>query len=612
MNTELEEIIQGFQEKGLEKQAVLLESRFSHPYLLTLVQKKHRESVSERLGKDLYEKVKNFAVQIHDYKHLMRLTSPFMPRTVSMHLLHIRRDSLFSEETLSEMITNYTALQEFKGSVGEQVYRAVEQFVEKDEEQLVRIYAAEDYPKTEEEYLHVLKNKSSLFSKLYKLFSPPVILYSQLGSLEKLFVEKGHAFQEWSTNEQEIQQSFLEHQGNSERIQLLWEKHESYLHEIIDETREKTSSLRKMKKLYQLYTNPNYRKRRIILFGKKKIQMGKMNDHENFPLFTESAREILETDIESRRCLLDMYNDEIVSLRSTCVGLQQIIEGGRVVNLEEDSYSTAQNHARFPNIPYPPAIKQTLQGTFEKIQQSLEKLTDMNDIVLPARKRKLQEFDFLLEELAKDPLDITFGNDGACCIAVSKEVENLGNGFSVPLYLLDKHIRLFGIYRQDSLSKKERIGIIPAFETTFQKEYKGLKKRLQIFPKSHIKEKELADAFNYPTSNNIILSCNSVEISPLGVPGGTETMSSLVKYVEDCLIKYTQEHGYAGISMGAHGYNTSFNYSIHTKERTEQALYFIGSVNFFHSDIFKHRRRKDGRYNIVAPLGSSYWLWRDT
>jgi len=174
-----------------------------------------------------------------------------------------------------------------------------------------------------------------------------------------------------------------------------------------------------------------------------------------------------------------------------------------------------------------------------------------------------------MKELPKDPLDVTFGNDSGCCIFVPNEIEKMQNGWTIPFYLYDPHIRLFSIYRD----KKQRIGLVIAFET-FSK--------------------------NEPN----VLCCNSLELSRIGIVGGRDTIKKLTDYVEDWLIRYAQEYGYFGVTMGSHSYNTAFNYSSRGGDTVKEELVFAGFREPFYSEIFVFDK------NIRTRPDSNYWLWK--
>ena len=199
--------------------------------------------------------------------------------------------------------------------------------------------------------------------------------------------------------------------------------------------------------------------------------------------------------------------------------------------------------------------------------------------------RKKKDHTYILEEMPKNPLDVTFGNDSGCCIFVPEDISKLQNGVFVPRYLTNPHVRLFGVYRHDAgngtseksrSAKVQRMGLVLAFES------KG----------SYGKE---------------ILACNSLELSRLGISGGNETVRKVVEYAEQWLIGYAQEHGYAGVTMGRHSYNTSRNFSARSNDIVEEQMRFRQAGVTFYSDIFM--LTKDESVMKTRPR-SCYWLWK--
>ncbi|HII71123.1 TPA: hypothetical protein HA265_00005 [Candidatus Woesearchaeota archaeon] len=165
----------------------------------------------------------------------------------------------------------------------------------------------------------------------------------------------------------------------------------------------------------------------------------------------------------------------------------------------------------------------------------------------------------MVEELPKDPMDVTFGNDSGCCIFVPESTNDLNNGIFVPVYLLDLNIRLFAVYRlENGGDKKHRMGLVVAFDT-------------------------------HTENGRNILACNSLELSAYGVAGGKPALCKLTNYVEDWLIGYARRHRYHGVAMGSHSYNTSANFSGRKGDVVRQTLIFNTegeALNPFYSDIF--------------------------
>ncbi len=293
--------------------------------------------------------------------------------------------------------------------------------------------------------------------------------------------------------------------------------------------------------------------------------------------------------LERNRFLADRYEWEVQALFNLLPGLQQLMEGGPVTNPDASPVSVLQNHYRFPNLQYSPAVMDAVRAIVPKLKPLLTQLSDvdLSDFVTSTKMRKKKEHTYIVEELPKDPLDVTYGNDSGCCVFVPEELEKLQNGVAVVEWLLNPSIRLFGIYRQEG-EKKQRMGLVAGFETV---------RRKQTWRKSEERKR--------------ILACNSLELSRFGISGGSKTVQALVEYVESYLAGYAQAFGYHGCTMGRHSYNTSENFSGKAGDVVAGELesFIDGMVRKpFYSDIFAWH---PGGSAMRTRPKSCYWLWRE-
>jgi len=125
------------------------------------------------------------------------------------------------------------------------------------------------------------------------------------------------------------------------------------------------------------------------------------------------------------------------------------------------------------------------------------------------------------------PEDITFGNDGGCCIAVGEN--DLGSGDSVPFFQLDDATLVFGIYHQVRQRKPKRVGIVLSFASV--------------------------DADSDPA-----LLVNSIELSGSMNPLNESGFQQLVTHVTEYLHTFNDAAGFKRQAMGHHNYNTGKNY----------------------------------------------------
>jgi len=299
-------------------------------------------------------------------------------------------------------------------------------------------------------------------------------------------------------------------------------------------------------------------------FGIDSSKCNKLSDY--FSLLLSSSKDI-KTDFVD-----DHYDVFCNDIKSTSVGLSQILAGGNVINPDAHPCSVLQNDAHFPNIKYNKKTLDKLNKLNSELSELLEQLPDLSDIVASGKLKNKSELSYYVKELDKNPFDVTFGNDSGCCLFVPDELKNLHNGIFVPRYLLDSGVRLFGVYlKRENID--QRMGLVLAFD-------------------SNLDDKK-------------ILACNSLELSRYGLKGGKKTIKSLVDFVENWLVDYASLNNYDGVSMGSHSYNTSKNHSACSSDIVKDQITFNPFNNLFYSDIFEVKDK-----SLVSRENSCYWLKR--
>ncbi len=293
-------------------------------------------------------------------------------------------------------------------------------------------------------------------------------------------------------------------------------------------------------------------------------------------LCADALQRLYKSSINVRQEFLEFsYDRSLQHLFEMCTGLQQLAEGGTITNPQASPVSVVQNHAQLPNLPYSKETKKALSEIIAQLTPLLSDIPDISDLPASDKLRNKKELTYVMRELPKDPLDVTFGNDSGCCIFVPEKLEGMQNGMYVPEYLLNPHVRLFGLFRQKK-NKEQRMGLVVAFEA------RG-------------------------ADNNSYLVCNSLELSRVGISGGKQTVQKIVEHAEDWLIGYAQAHDYAGAVMGSHKYNTSENFSSRKWNLLEEQLEVVLLNDPFYSDILTWKK---GEAVMRTRKDSCYWLWR--
>jgi hypothetical protein len=296
-------------------------------------------------------------------------------------------------------------------------------------------------------------------------------------------------------------------------------------------------------------------------------------------LCADALQRLYKSPLKARQEFLEhKFNPALQHLLNTQAGLQQLAEGGTITNPQAAAVSVVQNHAHLPNLSYSAETRQTLAEILKQLTPLLSDIPDISDLPASDKLRNKKELTYVMRELPKDPLDVTFGNDSGCCIFVPEELEGIQNGVYVPEYLLNHFVHLFGVFRQRK-NKEQRMGLVVAFEARSTDD----------------------------NDDRLYLACNSLELSRVGISGGRQTVQKIVDYAEEWLIGYAKAQGYAGAVMGGHSYNTSENFSSRKSDILEEQLEVTLVGAPFYSDILTWK--KDDSF-MRTREDSCYWLWK--
>ena len=564
-------------DKGFNKQATLLESNIGIWYANALLQPQWEEQVRLAFGGTAY----TYLQTLHKYRpHKTQVLETFFPRRpIEVKPLPPLEMEISSHLTLEDLLTAEqisARVCELEIKARKLIYSEVKEMTEENPQLVDMIYDGIeksfgdiDMSNTEEVLLMYKKQINNRYDRLHRLVelnAPVMIIESEERMLsESLGLDTNNraelitAAEEALASEDGLQISFARNQEYN-GINLQKHRREELEKDIkigTEVTTEMACSL--------LHTN--YVKDNLDYYIDEK-------DHKSFSTIAKAPIATLwKSPISVRKSFLETYDVSLEGQHRLLVGLQQIVAGGHASRPNIAQESVLQNDGSFPNLQYSTETLQELTAITHEMADCLDSLPDLTDLAANSRMRKKKLLEFYIEELPKDPLDITFGNDAGCCIFVPNEVEKLQNGSSVPFYLQNTSVKLFAVYNKLSATKKQRIGLVLAFET-------------------------------YGSKNNY-LSLNSLELSRNGIAGGKETISQLSRYVEDWFSDFAKQNYYSGVTMGNHDFNTSRNYSIHKDDKVQEELVMSGPSEPFYCEVLTYAKDQPRK------LRNSYWLWRE-
>ena len=605
----LETIVQQFREKGLARPATLLQSQSKCGYMVALLQPSWRSRVTMMLGEELYAALRQHyrsalspeEILLDDLFGSQRITS-FKPRSIDTPPLEVHIESSFNLATLQKAAALTGEAAAIRGKAYQIVYTEVRTLTQNHEDVLYEIYKDTDYvpeemtPEAELKLKSEYQNKLSLrvdrLERVYLSNAPPVIIVNEMGMIAELvspFERKNWDWyqQQYGDNLEEkvrekaqdtiaagktmlqqkdlssVFQAWIAHQHQTRHARVLTEAHNDIKYRLAEYDLPDRST-------FLDYYNPFSDSYLEVVFYDEESQIIGKTD-------LPKLQQLYKSSLAERGAFLDnFYNHAVEQFFSLHIGLQQLLNGGPITNPQAANVSVLQNHHKFPNLPYSDAVRQSLSELASTLKSALDELPDISDLATSTKLRKKKDHTYTIRELPKEPLDVTFGNDSGCCIFVPETIEKIQNGVFVPLYLTSPNVRLFGIYRTEE-HKEQRLGLVLAFETA------------------------LKDVGR-------VLACNSLELSRLGISGGNATVQKLVEHSENWLVQYAQQHGYNGITMGRHSYNTSVNYSFRKDEVVSGSLRFLERNLRFYSDIF---RFDPTTHRMLTRPNSCYWLWKE-
>jgi len=599
---ELSEIIAQMRNNGLDRQATLLESRFAESYIAALTRPQWKSHVTEAIGADAYQELQ-YSVHATIFRnHILKRNTiaessmgKFQPRACFQEPLDIRVDRTLSAVDIEKATSLGTRLADLAMVAEKIAFQDLQRAADTDPNLLYRVFKDDDDLQKVDVDKYYDKGVRGWKNKLrtWTTWRDPhdVVYFNMLKSAQeaKRYLPIDSPFLPQDDHKPQFTEELKEtiQQGAEKMLDMA----EHVLKDPVYRKKQFDAWLAYMKETEhdRVITNAKTAIRWRIEPETDTTNLWPLQDINNYKNGYEQdddaqpfdfdarkpvAEQILHTPIHFRRMLITDLDLELTLMRDTVIGLQQILAGGPITNPNVDPLSIRQNHGRLPNIRYSQAVLDEMGAIRQEMQRALDDMPDLTDLPVPSRYRNKRDHTYSIEELPKDPLDVTFGNDAQCCIFVPENVEKLVNGYTVGQWLADPCIRLFAFFKHEK-QRKLRMGLVPTFDTYIQ----GRKEE--------------------------ILTCNSLELSRIGIVGGLKTVEALVEYGEDWMIAYAKAAGYKGATMGRHAYNTSQNFSQRAGDVVEEGLLFEGKARNFYSDIFVHD--KDG---AKTRPGSCYWLWK--
>lgn len=596
----LKEIIDQFRAKGQDRQAVLLESRYAQDYIQALTNFSWKNRVERAVGKKAYTELCKLQKTMSPREVLRRalFVDSFHPRKMSEEQLRVELTSELTVDTLKEAsIVNGRLMDALK--VAEPLlYKAAKEFIGEDDELLYQVFtggleSTAGLPEDENMLFNYYVNKLNFRIDLNEgcvSKDMPLVYFFGGGKSRGCY----HLLLELLqlTENSETQQTLDE-------VKVLVDK----AHQIRSDSEKLSAAFHRWNQFFK-----RTEKERTITAAKNRLFYGAQLEfvYDNFleeedimsfiseyPLLAgdwssgneDSAEDaysaLLSSSLGLRDRFLTHYDYDLQNVINKVKGMQQIVAGGMITNPDAQKWSVLQNHFQYPNIPYSESTREELAKYVLEMEKKLDELPDISDLALPSRVRKQKVQFYSIDELPKDPLDVTVGNDSSSCIFAARKLEEMQNGIFLPIYLDLDSIRMFANYRHDKKKKKKRrMGLVLAFEMS----YLG------------------------SDDDKDILACNSLELSRLGIVGGKETTRKVVDYDEQWLIAYAKRFGYHGVCMGRHKYNTSVNYSSRVGDVVQETLILSGVQRRFYSDILVWDEEKKV---MKTREQSCYWLWKD-
>ncbi len=275
------------------------------------------------------------------------------------------------------------------------------------------------------------------------------------------------------------------------------------------------------------------------------------------PSLVESDRDIFEKDLESKvekrlnevnllSCYNNWQNTEKIEyegkLKDTLTSLRELMDPHSIKNkFFKRLFNTFENgngEAVLNDYTYV-TVQDFDTMKIHNLRSHVSEIEDPNLISTRIKNVAEAEYSCQVEELLAR--DVSFGNNGGCCIAVNilneDNGDEIGNEDSVPFYQLDQGTIIVGIYQKAVLSKSNNI-------LNRKKRRVGM---LLVHAGANLE-------------NRAVQAVNSLELSSSMNPLSKKSLEKLTKHCLRYVDQLGLESGFEGLAMGNHNYNTAFNY----------------------------------------------------
>ncbi len=600
-----QELIDKLREHGFSRQAVLLGSKFGSTYAEALSKAAFMNSdtysklgLGDKIAKLLSEiRKRNIAENLYNFVNGIgpnpgSYKPKRVPRKVSLKPLEVIVDTHLDADILRKAAGVEKEIVNIANEISKTIYRSAQQIIETDSNLVFEVYKDSDeyythfengdVEKQKELFRGTLKHNKKILIRGQEMFSLSAYHFAR-NELLKFGLISGERYPDYQKIDTSTGVKIKINELLDELELILSDSSEfdialiNFRNGALNRERCVTDATEQ----FEFRTKSNYEthlSEKDISTLVKDDECDTSTDTTKLEGTKDIYASLLSLQHVVREEILGFFENEIQCINNLLMGAQQILSGGPITNPNASKVSILQNHDRFPNMEYSAETLDKLRPLVESLKTKLDDVPDISDLTTTSRMRKRRTHIYEMKELPKDPWDVTFGNDSGCCIFVPEELEKLGNGVFVPLYLTDSGVRLFAVYRRDEEkdSKRKRMGLVVAFDS-------------QVEGKN-------------------ILACNSLELSRFGISGGKDTIRLITQYVEKWLTSYGRKAKYDGVTLGAHSYNTSVNYSIRDREAVNQEMVFSYEKHPSYSDVFVYVD-KEKRVMVANPK-SSYWIWR--